>query len=82
MSSNLMWLPNKPIDWKDTKSLQLKFILRKKYESPIDIVLTSEDIPYLEGIRDTANDDAVLGAQHLIDAIKKHNEIRVTEVFL
>lgn len=75
MSSNLGWMPVES-DWRFLGD-QLKFALRKGYGEPVDAVLNSEDIPYLKGLADAGVKDA----DKLIEAIEKHDELRVKEVF-
>jgi hypothetical protein len=73
MSSNLQWQPLKQ-NWKDLSS-DLKFAMRKRCHDPIDAILTSYDLLYLEGLRDAGIKDA----QVLIEAIEKYDEIQVKE---
>jgi hypothetical protein len=76
MSSTLYWEPVKP---KKGKSLDtgLKWILQKRYGSPVQVELDDGDIPYLQGLAD-ANTE---GAQTLIDAIEKYGRIELREEF-
>jgi len=73
MSTNLYWEPaeRKKRDAGDT---DLKFALRKKYDSPVNTFLSSKDVSYLEGLT-----DAGVNAKNLIEAIEKHEVIHVTE---
>ena len=76
MSSTLYWEPVKP---KKGKSLEtgLKWILQKKYGSPINVELGEADIPYLQGLADADTKDA----QKLIDAIEEYGRIELREEF-
>ena len=73
MSSTLIWEPlnRKKKDLPD----EIKYILRKKYGEPINIVLRENDIGYLQGIKDAG----VLSIEILINAIEKYQEILVQE---
>lgn len=75
MSATLLWKPAPPP--KSGKSLpsSLRFILAKKYDlSGSDVaVLSSSDIPYLEGLRDAG----IAGAYRLIGYIQKHSAIEI-----
>ena len=73
MSSTLIWEPlnRKKKDLPD----EIKYILRKKYGEPINIVLRENDIGYLQGIKDAG----VLSIEILINAIEKYQEIVVQE---
>lgn len=48
---------------------KLKYLLEKKYQLPY--TLFSNDIPYLEGLKDAGNPEI----QTLIDAINKYEEV-------
>jgi hypothetical protein len=73
VSSALMWRPIVP-----TQGRQLPFALKKTLSRKLwgtdgscgggEAVMTSADIPYLEGLRDAGVD----GAEQLIDIINKH----------
>lgn len=75
MSSNLVW---EPVN-RETGDLEdgVKFAMRKKYGDPVDTQLDTSDIPYFEGLRDAG----VKGAEAVIEAIQKHYDIVVKEVF-
>lgn len=75
MSSSLVW---EPVNRK-TKFLEdsVKFALRKKYGDPVDAVLSGDDVPYLQGLRDAG----IKGIDALLEAIEKHHEIEVKEVY-
>lgn len=75
MSSNLAWEPG--CRQKNSLPDQLKFVLRKKYGDVVDANMDTDDLPYLTGLRDAGID----GAQTLIDAIEKYDEISVVEEF-
>ena len=73
MSATLIWrVPKKGNSLPDA----LKFALRKRYSEGVH-TMTEHDLPYLEGLRDGGVD----GAQVLIDAINKHDEIEVWEQY-
>ena len=78
MSSNLEW---KPVIRKRGNPLsdELKFAMRNRDQinDQVNDILNSVDVPYLEGLRDAGIKDA----QKLIDAINKHKEIEVKEIF-
>lgn len=75
MTMNLYWQPVHT-DAEDLDD-KLKFILRERYGlgSSVDVRLNASDTAYLQGLRDAGVKDA----QKLLDAIKKHGEIRVFE---
>lgn len=74
MSMNLYWEPahRKP---SGDLSDELKFALRKRFQGHVDGILDHADIGYLQGLLDAGIEDA----QALIDAISKHDSIRVYE---
>ena len=77
MSSNLYWEPRTP---KKSKSLstELKLSLRKRYDGGLNnIILDSGDVQYLEGLSHAGIKDATV----LINAIRKHDEISINEIF-
>lgn len=71
MSANLYWEPYK----KRPKSLPdaLRFKLRDGYGVSNEAIMNASDLAYLQGLRDCSID----GAQELIDAIEKHEAVRV-----
>lgn len=73
MSMNLYWEPQH----RDADDLpdSLKFALRKRYGPCVDTVFTTQDISYLRGLEDAG----VKGASDLIEAIEKHDAVRVFE---
>lgn len=76
MSSSLIWEPvvkQKENDLDD----QLKFSLRKRYGDPVNLRFNHQDLGYLRGLSDCE----VKGADELIEAIKKHGEVLVKEVW-
>lgn len=83
MSSTLFWapVPIPPTGYQLADSL--KFVLRKRfgqenlYESEGGVVLNSAAMSYLEGLEDAG----VEGVTDLIEAIKKHNTVRVYEEY-
>ena len=74
MSSTLYWEPVRPRKGKSL-STRLKWILQGNYESPVNVVLSDKDLPYLQGLADEKIEDA----QTLIDAIKKYGRISLEE---
>lgn len=76
MSSTLYWEPVKPRKGKGLET-GLKWILQKKYGSPVRTELDERDIPYLQGLADADTEDA----QKLIDAIEKYGCIELREEF-
>ena len=74
MTSNLIWIPVEPEKMNDLPN-ELKFILRKRYGNPIDSILDNSSFPYLQGLGDAG----VKGVDKIINAIRKHGEIRVKE---
>lgn len=76
MSSNLCWQPIKQ-NWRDLPD-QLKYVLQKRNEGSLaNFIMDRSDIPYLSGLKDAG----IKGAETLIDAIEKHYEIEVKEIF-
>ena len=75
MSSSLIWTPVN----KEANDLpdQLKYVLQKRYGSVIDAIFTINDYGYLSGLIDAGID----GADELLKAVSKHEEVRVKEVF-
>jgi hypothetical protein len=73
MSQSLYWEPadRDAFDLSD----KLKFAMRKKYQGHVDGILDHSDIGYLQGLLDAGIEEA----QALIDAIAKHERIRVFE---
>ena len=74
MSMNLYWrpVPTNKIGLDDA----LKFALRKRYGGCVGgVTMDYNDIGYLNGLKDAGID----GAETLIDAIEKHDEIYVFE---
>ena len=76
MSSTLCWEPVKPKKCRPL-DVRLKWILQKKYGSPVNVELGEADIPYLQGLADAE----VADAQKLIDAIEKYGCIELREEF-
>lgn len=75
MSSNLIWKP--VIQDGHGLSDELKFAMRKRHGSNIDVRLGRQSIAYLNGLYDAGINDAKV----LIDAIEKHTEIDVKEEY-
>ena len=74
MSSSLYW---EPVN-KENKYFpdELKYALRKRFGSLIErVALNYDDVSYLEGLRDAG----VKGAEELISAIEKHDEVVIWE---
>ncbi len=72
--SKLMWEPMQ----RAKKSLpdELKQIFRNRYqESPIDRILTTDDITYLRALIDAR----IKGAEELLHAMREHGEIHICE---
>lgn len=84
MTSNLEW---EPVDRKKKPLGALKFILRAEYSDPVDVVMSSDDTPFLRGVIAAAQEGNVGGnavskeALELIEAIEKHGEIHVKEYY-
>lgn len=74
MSTNLYWEPNNRKK-NSFGGLKLKEILRNRYAAPVKVILASSDTAYFEALRDAD----VPGAEDILSAIAKHNEIKVTE---
>lgn len=78
MSSNLR---AEPVDRnKKNLSTSLKFILRKRYEEPINTLIDVNEIPYLTGIAD-ANDSLAEEVKSLIQMIEKYGKISLKEEY-
>ena len=75
MTSSLHWEPR----YRKTKDLsdELKFALRKQYGEPVDTLMDVGDINYLLGLDHAGIKDATF----LIEAINKHQEIEVKEIY-
>ena len=80
MSSSLLWKPVIP-EKGHSLSTDLKFLLRKKYGSIVDIVLDDSDILYLSGLRDASSKTIKKEIQTLINAIEKVGRIKVWEQY-
>lgn len=83
MSTNLYWRPT-PKPQEKSLSKQLKYILARKYWdhdgslTGEPMALTSDDVPYLAGVRDGSSDvDCARSAQELIDAIAKFGTVEI-----
>ena len=75
MSSNLTW---KPVHQDEqTLSDELKHALSKRHRDGIDIRMGRTSIAYLRGLSDAGIKDA----DKLIEAIERHEEIEVREVY-
>ena len=77
MSSNLVW---EPVIESEGHALPtgLKWVLRKRFDDgAVNMQMNSNHISYLEGLVDGGVD----GAKTLIDAIRKHGVIVVTEIW-
>lgn len=75
MSSSLVWEPAN----RKTHDLPyaLKNALQKRYDYPINTIMDSSNIEYLQGLADAG----VEGSDKLIEAIEKHDRISVKEVW-
>jgi hypothetical protein len=73
MSTHLYWEPSS----RKKKSLPtgLKWAFQKRFNGSIHAMLCTNDIPYLEGLRDAG----IEGAQELIDAIDQYECIDLIE---
>ena len=73
MSSTLCWEPKH----RETKTLPnaLKYVLQKKegLDGVINITMGESDLGYLQGLKDAG----IEGAEELITAIEKHNQVLV-----
>lgn len=77
MSTNVYW---EPIGDARYLGKMIKEPLRKRYGSPLDVDLSRDDIPYLEGLRDACQAPNVAKElDDLLDLIAKHGRIRVVE---
>lgn len=76
MSSTLVWKPVKPNKCKSL-DCSLKFALQKRFGSPVNVIFSSREMLYLEGLVDAGIKDA----QKVIDALIKHGEVELKEVF-
>jgi hypothetical protein len=83
MSTNLYWYPAPPEPHGQSLSRGLKFRIARKYWGHDGSlggdprVLTAEDVPYLEGVRDGSDKETAQDAQVLIDghrAIREHRD--------
>lgn len=75
MSTNLYWRP-KPTKKNNAGSdSALKWALQNRYSNPIDKTIGINALDYLQGLADAK----VSGAQDLIDAIEKYDEIELFE---
>ena len=77
MSSSLYWERIKENPYDGALDDMLKYILRKKYDEPINTIVDESDIPYLEGLQDAG----IKGAKELISAIKKYGKIHIEEIY-
>lgn len=77
MTSTLTWEPRRRV--KNVLPTQIKLILRKRYGDPINVELSEEDIPYLEGIRDAGLVGTSEMIEELIKSIKKFGVIMLKE---
>ena len=76
MSSTLMWRPDVPLTGKSLSDELKKTISRKLWDTDGsmgggDAMLTINDIPYVEGLRDAG----VIGAEELVEILIKHHSI-------
>lgn len=77
MSSHLRW---QPVKFGQSLGTGIKFILRKIYGNPIDVILTSADVNTLRAIV-ASNDSAASDADELVSAIEAHGNIELKEYF-
>lgn len=75
MSSNLYWEPAERKKYNAGTDQALKWVLQKRYGYPVHITMTTNDIPYLQGLADAK----INGAQELIEAIEKYSDIELFE---
>lgn len=79
MSTNPSWRPNvRPNNRELPKDI--KYPLARRYMNHDgslsgEVVLTRDDLPYLEGLADAGPTEVSKGARTLIDAIREHLEI-------
>lgn len=82
MSTNAYWRPEKPSKGRDLCD-GIKWALRKRQGGHIGLegfVLSVEDVPWLEGVRDATfnpDDEMARDADVLIAAIQEHGAVRV-----
>lgn len=77
MSSNLMWRPQGS---GVNLSSDIKFLLRLKFGNPIECVLSSEDLDYLDGLADGVTATNLRNEiRSLIKAVRAHEYIEVKE---
>lgn len=75
MSTHIEWIPENQRGHIVDEDRSLKYALKEEYGGRVDEVMTTDDIPFLRGLRAAK----VLGADKLIAAIEKHDRIRVYE---
>lgn len=75
MSSNLYWRPVQSA--KNDLPDSLKFALRKRFHTLERLPLSYKELGYFQGLLDAG----VEGAQEIIDAIEKYEQIELSEVF-
>jgi hypothetical protein len=75
MTTNLYWRPKATKKNNAGQDSELKWALQKRYGCPINKIIGVSMIDYLQGLAD----GHVSGAQELIDAIEKHDEIELFE---
>ncbi len=79
MSASLSWEPVYP-EQRNSLCRQLMYVLRSRYNSPIDVIVGRGDINYLQGIVDCGG-AASDGAKELIDIIEKNDEVNIRETW-
>lgn len=79
MSSNLRAEPRDRL--KLELGTDLKFILRKRYGEPIDLDISADELPYLQGLLDAGNESIRSNVEALIKMIKQYNWIKLKEEY-
>ena len=81
MSSTLVWEPYSSHEGEPLPDELKRVISRKYWDSDGSVggsaVLSSKDIPYLEGVRDCG----VKGASQLIDLINEYGQLRIWHTY-
>lgn len=81
MSSSLIWKP--VVKQKENYLGAIKYILKQKQDDDGDInmILTSKDISYFLAISHCDGGDVGREAREIMQAITKHGEIHIKEVY-
>ena len=81
MSTNLSWRPSRPKNQKFLSTGFKQLIIRSNatIANRGEFTMGTNDIAYLEGVRDAGSGDVAKDAQTLIDAIYKHDSVTLKE---